>query len=68
VLSQKHLINAFLQKELNYNGFKMKQRNCMDSSNPIIKRVYDSLYNFIKEKSKIHNNEIMEKIEFKPQG
>jgi len=59
VLSQKHIINAFLQKELNYSIFKVKDRICHDSNNPIIRRVYAGLYYYIKDKSKTHNEEIL---------
>lgn len=65
ILSQQHIINAFCKKELNYSIFKMNDRICRDSNNPIIKKIYNNLYYYIKEKSRICNQEIIQKIESK---
>ena len=43
----------------------MNDRICRDSNNPIIKKIYNNLYYYIKEKSRICNQEIIQKIESK---
>jgi hypothetical protein len=58
VLDQKHILNAFLKKELDYSIFNYAHRNCVDSENPVIKQLYQKLYYDIKENAENHNEKI----------
>jgi hypothetical protein len=61
VLERKQVLNNFLKRELNYHIFKVDERLCKKSNNVNIQKVYDNLYNFIKENSKKHLDEIIAK-------
>lgn len=56
VLEKKEVLNKFLDMELNYDSFEVKERESKIIKNNVVESFYNEIYLYFKEKSKEHNN------------